>query len=100
MHQQLNTKENNDMVHEVRIGTVRVTVHATREPDGHLNHGVQVRRLLESSTGNPRETTTLTRDDLLLAARALDQAHAFICRAEQSRPSQLSGRPAKFDDVC
>ena len=100
MHQQLNTKENNDMVHEVRIGTVRVTVHATREPDGHLNHGVEVRRLLESDTGAPRETTTLTRDDLLLAARALDQAHAFICRAEQSSHPQLSGQSSNLDDVC
>lgn len=83
MHQQLDTKKNSDIVHEVRIGSVRVTVHETREPDGPPSHTVELRRLLESSTGKPRETTTLTRDDLLLAVRALDQAHAFICRAER-----------------
>ncbi|MCB9841665.1 MAG: hypothetical protein H6812_00235 [Phycisphaeraceae bacterium] len=83
MHQQLGTKKNSDIVHEVRIGTVRVTVHATREPDGRPNHGVEVRRLLESDTGELSETTTLSRDDLLLVARALDQAHAFICRSQR-----------------
>lgn len=83
MHQQLNTMKSNDIVHEVRIGSVRVTVHATGEPHGHQSHSVEVRRLLEPAAGGARETTTLTRDDLLLAARALDQAHAFICRAER-----------------
>ena len=84
MHQHLDTKRNSDIVHEVRIGSVRVTVHAAQEHDGHPNHRVEVRRLIESATDESRETTTLSRDDLLLAARALDQAHAFICRREQS----------------
>lgn len=84
MHEQPDTKRNSDIAHEVRIGSVRVTVHKTRGPDGHPGHGVELRKLLESAADDPRETTTLSRDDPLLSARALDQAHAFICRAEQS----------------
>lgn len=78
-----NTKPSGELLHEIRIGCVRVTVWATHEPDGRPSHGVEVRRLLEPAAGAARETTTLTRDDLLLAARALDQAHAFICRAQR-----------------
>jgi len=76
------------VVHEIRIGAVKAIVLAVRSRGGGVEHTVLLKRTESDAVGGEEESTALKRDDLLLAAMALDQAHAFICRAEGSGSSR------------
>jgi hypothetical protein len=69
------------VVHEIRIGPVVVDVVEELTREGPPTHKVVVRRMDEGRSPSPE--LVLRRDDLLLVARALDQAHAFVCKAGQ-----------------
>lgn len=69
--------------HEIRIGSVVATVRAERAVGESTTHTVTLSCTSPSTSGSSAHSLAiLGRDELLLAARALDQAHAFICRAE------------------
>lgn len=70
------------VVHEIRIGSVVAIVRAAHGPGGGAEHTVELRCITQNS-GSGYPGTVLLRDDLLLAARALDQAHAYICSVER-----------------
>lgn len=69
------------VVHEIRIGSVMAVVRSTPSTTGQLELTVVLRRVYPGLNQAATETV-LSRDELLLAARALDQAHAFICKSE------------------
>lgn len=69
------------VVHEIRIGSVMALVRSTPSATGQLELTVVLRRF-DHGLNRTGAETALTRDELLLAARALDQAHAFICKRE------------------
>ncbi len=66
------------VVHEIRIGSVMALIRSAPSTSGQPELAVVLRRV-EIRTG---AETVLSRDELLLAARVLDQAHAFICKSE------------------
>jgi hypothetical protein len=67
--------------HEIRIGTVMALIRTAPSNTGQPELTVVLRRV-DSGLTRLRAETVLSRDELLLAARALDQAHSFICRAQ------------------
>jgi len=71
------------VVHEIRIGAVRALIRTTPSSTGQPELTVVLRRV-DHPTG---AEAALTRDELLLAARALDQAHAFICKSQSPKHS-------------
>lgn len=74
-------------IHEVRIGRVKACVWNRASGQEGEVYEVTVVRALDEGPEAGRDTPFLRRDDLLLAAKSLDVAHAFICRLEQSRGS-------------
>lgn len=75
------------VVHEIRIGSVMALIRSTPSTTGPPELTV-VLRLVGHGLTRTGSDTVLKHDELLLAARALDQAHAFICKsASQYRPT-------------
>lgn len=75
-------------MHEIRIGSVMAVICSTSGSTGQPELTV-VRRRADHGFNRIGTETVLSRDELLLAARLLDQAHAFICKSE-SRDNSLS----------
>lgn len=69
------------VVHEIRIGSVVALIRATPSTNGQPELTVVLRRV-DYELNRTGAETVMSRDELLLAARALDQAHAFICTAQ------------------
>ena len=59
------------VVHEIRIGSVVAVVRAAPTPSGVAQHTVEL-QCTTQTTGHGHPGTVLLRDDLLLAARALE----------------------------
>lgn len=76
-----------ELVREVELGLVRVRIWKNRSGVEESAYEVSIVRAVADGQGGVEDTTFLGRDDLLLAARALDIAHAFICRSEAARGS-------------
>jgi len=76
-----------ELVREVELGRVRLRIFVNRSGVDDSAYEVSVVRVVADSQGGVEDATFLGRDDLLLAARALDIAHAFICRSEAARGS-------------
>ncbi len=77
----------NELIHEVRVGRVRAQIWLSRtDPSAPTYEVTVVRSHPEAEAGaSMNDTPALLRDDLLLAAKALDVAHSFICRMERNR---------------
>ena len=73
------------LVREVEVGQVRARIWENQSDAAIPAYEVSIVRLVTDVQGGTRETTFLDRDDLLLAARALDVAHEYICRLEEAR---------------
>ena len=69
------------VVHEIRIGSIMALIRSAPSSTGEHALSVVLRRVDHGLIQSGAETV-LSRDELLLAARALDQAHAFICKRE------------------
>ena len=71
--------------HEIRLGLIKGNVWANSSKHG-MNYTVNVVRLYKN--GNEwKESTRFHRDDLLLVAKIMDQAHSWIYRTQQQNQS-------------
>ena len=68
-------------VHTVRIGSIKAAVWKNRTSTGFMFNATLV-RLYRTQQGVWGESHSLSRDDLLTAAKALDLAHSYIVEAE------------------
>jgi len=68
----------NRPVHEVRFGSVRAVVWSNPTEGGTM-YNVTVSRSYKTNDGTWRDSESFGRDDLLPLAKALDQAHTWIC---------------------
>jgi len=74
-----------ELVHEVKVGRVRVRLWKNWSDVEESTYEGSIVRAVAGGQGGVEDKTFLGQDDLLLAARALDIAHAFICRSEAAR---------------
>lgn len=66
----------NQPIHEIRLGLVKATIWENMTEVG-LRHNVNVARLYRDGD-EWKQTPSLGRDDLPLAAKVLDMAHTWI----------------------
>ena len=68
-------------VHEIRLGLVRASIWENKSEYG-VRHNVTLERLypvkLDENRRTWKSTSSLGRDDLLLAGKVLDLAHSWI----------------------
>ena len=76
------TQTANKPVHEIRYGHVKVLVWQNETANG-TRHNVTVSRIYKADD-EWKETSSFGRDDLLLLAKAVNQAHTWI--HEQKEP--------------
>lgn len=69
-------------VHEVRFGAVKAVIWANPTRNGTM-HNVTLSRVYKAED-QWRESGSIGRDDLLVAAKALDAAHSWIHHEEQA----------------
>jgi hypothetical protein len=79
----------NRPVHEVRFGTIRAAIWANQTEQHGVIYNVTVSRSYKNSSGDWKDSDSFGRDDLLIVAKALDEAHTWICQ-EQRRERQDS----------
>lgn len=73
------TKSKTRPAQEIRLGYIKATIWANRTEDGPVRYNVQLRRLYkEEPEGEWKTSDSFSRDDLLIAAKALDMAHSWI----------------------
>lgn len=76
------TQQKNRPVHEVRFGSVRAVIWSNQTEHG-LMFNVTVSRSYKTTDGDGkdawRDSDSFGRDDLLVLAKALNEAHTFIC---------------------
>jgi len=64
-------------VHQIRLGRIRAAIWANDTEKGTM-HNVTLSRTYRGDEGL-KNSSSLGRDDLLLAAKVLDLAHTWIC---------------------
>lgn len=69
-------KANQQPVHDVRIGAVKATIWENETTSG-TRHNVTLSRLYKDGE-DWKQTESFGRDDLLLVAKVVDQAHSWI----------------------
>jgi hypothetical protein len=74
-------------VHEIRLGPVRAAIWAN-ETEAGTRHSVTLQRLYKDAEGRWKNTDSLDRNDLLVAAKVLDLAHSWICLEAKGAESQ------------
>lgn len=82
-----NGQAKNMPVHTVRIGGIKVAVWKNSTQNGPMYNTTMVRSY-KTQEGEWAESSSLSRDDLLTAAKALDLAHTFIVEAEAAARAQ------------
>lgn len=84
--------------HEIRSGALKATLWSNPAKHGPM-YSVRLVRVYKDSDGSWKETSGLGRDDLLLAAKMLDQMHTVLMRKEcddrQNRQGQDAGASAE-----
>ncbi len=71
-------------VHEVRLGAIRASIWANETENG-LRHNVTFDRTYRDGE-TWKSTTSFGRDDLLVLAKAADQAHTWIISQPRDHP--------------
>ena len=71
--------------HVIRLGRIKAVIWANSGLNG-VWYSVQVARVYKDQSGQWQQSDSFGRDDLLLAGKALDQAHTWVC--EQNRTVQ------------
>lgn len=89
-------EEKNQPVMEYRINGVKAVVWQNETRNGSMFNTTLV-RVYRDKEGNWKETSSLGRDDLLSAAKVLDQAHSFIIIQEQATVSGSEDSDAEAD---
>ena len=82
-----NGQSKNIPVHTVRVGPIKVAVWKNSTTNGFMFNSTLVRSY-KNQQGEWAESNSLSRDDLLVAAKALDLAHTFIVEAEATARAQ------------
>jgi hypothetical protein len=77
-------------VHEVRIGRVKAVIWENETENG-IRHNVTLRRIYMDSENKWQTSDSFGRDDLLLAAKVLDQAHSWIFAQAQANGNDEAG---------
>ena len=67
----------NKPAHVIRIASIKANIWEVKTKFGKLHNVKLIRVYKEESMW--KETSSLQRDDLLTAAKVLDQAHTWIC---------------------
>jgi hypothetical protein len=75
----------NKPVHSIRLRNVRASIWANQTEQG-VFYSVKITRFFKDAEGEWRNSDSFGRDDLLLASKAADLAHTWIC--EQLQASQ------------
>ena len=73
--------------HEIRLQAVRAAIWE-RETESGVRHSVTLERLYKDAEGRWKNTDSLDRNDLLVAAKVLDLAHSWICLEGKGAESQ------------
>lgn len=81
-------KPSNRPAFEVRFGVIRAAIWANQTEHG-VMYNVTLSRSYKTSEGEWRDSDSFGRDDLLVAAKVLDEAHTWICN-EQRRDRRES----------
>ena len=68
-------------VHEIRLGSIRVTIWANQSNGEHMWFNTCISRLYKDGD-QWKDSTSFRRDDLPIAAKALDMAHDWIWKQE------------------
>lgn len=74
-------------VHTVRVGGIKATIWRNTTQNGPM-FNTTISRTYKTQQGEWAESHSLSRDDLLVAAKALDLAHTFIVEAEATARAQ------------
>jgi len=85
--QSSNGQSKNVPAHTVRVGSIKVAVWKNSTQNGPMFNSTLVRSY-KNQQGEWAETSSLSRDDLLVAAKALDLAHTFIVETEAAARAQ------------
>lgn len=75
--------------HTVRVGGVKATIWRNTTQNGPM-YNTTLSRTYKTQDGAWAESQSLSRDDLLVAAKSLDLAHTFIVEAEAAARAQKS----------
>lgn len=82
-----NGQSKNVPVHTVRVGSIKVAIWRNSTQNGPM-HNTTLVRSYKNQQGEWAESGSLSRDDLLVAAKALDLAHTFIVETEAAARAQ------------
>ena len=82
-----NGQSKNVPVHTVRVGSIKVAIWRNSTQNGPMHNSTLVRSY-KNQQGEWAESGSLSRDDLLVAAKALDLAHTFIVETEAAARAQ------------
>ena len=84
-------------VDEVRIGRIKATIWANTGTDGRTRYNVTLSRLYKTNEGW-RRTQNFGRDDLLLLAKVIDQAHSSIFALTADAADEAAAAAAADDE--
>jgi len=85
--QSSNGQSKNVPAHTERVGSIKVAVWKNSTQNGPMFNSTLVRSY-KNQQGEWAESSSLSRDDLLVAAKALDLAHTFIVETEAAARAQ------------
>ncbi len=74
--------EKSKPVHEVSYGHIKAAIWRNTTEQG-VRHNVTLTRIYRKDD-QWKSTDSLGRDDLLVAAKALDDAHSWICQQQEA----------------
>ena len=80
--------------HDFRLGPIYTAIWRNLKPDNEVWFNVTITRRFQVN-GGWRETTTFRRDDLPIAAKALDMAYAWIWSQNDDQQSPTSTTPTQ-----
>jgi hypothetical protein len=84
-----NTEPKNKPAHIIRLGMIKAIIWANQVASETAVYSVQLIRIWRDGDGTWHETSSLSRDDLLLAAKVLDVAHSWIFRQALERANAV-----------
>ena len=79
-------------VDDIRIGRIKAAIWTNTAADGRIRHNVTLTRLYKTDEGW-RQTQSFGRDDLLVIAKVVDQAHARVLALQPAAepPAETGG---------
>jgi len=84
---QQSRRSSNRPVHTVRYGTIQAAIWRNMVDDGSASrpmYGVTFSRSYKDGQNNWKDSSNFGIDDLMLVAKAADEAHTWICRQKSA----------------